>query len=153
MIRISPNAVGDAKIIKLAVRFGSAIKLYFQVGNDSLVEFIIWDVAGQAKFQTMRKHFYQSADAQLLIFDLTRPKSFQNVSSWHQDIKEHLGDNIPGLIIANKKDLINDRNVSKEEIKNLEKKLNVKGVETSALTGENVDEAFLKLTKNLIKGN
>ena len=49
MIRISPNAVGDAKIIKLAVRFGSAIKLYFQVGNDSLVEFLQCESDDKAK--------------------------------------------------------------------------------------------------------
>jgi len=119
--------------------------------NDSLVEFIIWDVAGQAKFQMMRKHFYQSADAQILMLDLTRPKTFQNISSWYSDIEEHLGEKTPGLIIANKKDLINDRNVSKEQIKDIEKKLNLNVLETSALTGENVDESFIKLAETLIK--
>jgi len=118
--------------------------------NGSLVEFIIWDIAGQEKFNMMRKHFYQSADAQILMLDMTRRKTFYSINTWYEDTKEHLGKNTPGLIIANKLDLKDKREVSTEELIALEKELNLKWLETSALTGENVDESFLNLAETLI---
>lgn len=114
------------------------------------IDYVLWDIAGQSKFQRMRKHFYTGASGQLLIFDLTRPKTFKNVRNWYQDIKANLNAKLEGFIIGNKKDLVDNRHISEEEIAELSKELGLEYFETSALTGENVDDAFYKLGEILI---
>ncbi len=123
-----------------------------QVGKSN-VNFVIWDVAGQSKFQMMRTHFYTGAEAVLLIFDLTREKTFQSIPNWDKDIKTSLGGrNIVkiGFILGNKKDLVDERKVSLEEGNNTGSELNLKYIETSALTGENVNDAFIKIAEALV---
>ena len=115
-----------------------------QVKNKQ-IHFIIWDIAGQSKFQMMRKHFYSGADGQLLIFDLTRPNTLKNIASWYQDIKSYLKKDLAGFVLGNKSDLGDLRNVDDGEIKTLAKELNLEYIETSALSGENIDEAFQRL--------
>lgn len=112
--------------------------------NSSII-YILWDIAGQSKFERMRRHFYQGADGILLVFDLTREKTFKSILDWYQDIKNYLKENLRGFIIGNKCDLIDERKVTEEEISSLAEQLNLGYVETSALTGENVDEAFHKM--------
>jgi len=123
-----------------------------QVGKSN-VNFVIWDVAGQSKFQMMRTHFYTGAEALLLIFDLTREKTFQSVPNWHKDILDSLGDrNLIkiGFLLGNKKDLVDERKVSTDEGIKVCGELNLEFIETSALTGENIDESFIKIAKALL---
>jgi len=115
------------------------------------IEFVIWDIAGQAKFQMMRKHFYSGSDGILLLFDLTRPETFHDIKRWYSDIRTNLGTELHGLILANKNDLLDQRQVSKDQITKVAEELSLEAVETSALTGENVDAAFAKLGKLLIQ--
>lgn len=116
--------------------------------NGFVTEFIIWDIAGQAKFQRFRKHYYQGADGVFLVFDLTKKESFQNIPRWHQDIKHHLGE-VPGYLIGNKSDLEDERQISEDEILKLVHDLNLQDIRTSALTGDNIDQAFFNLGKLL----
>ncbi len=113
--------------------------------KNNRIRFVIWDIAGQSKFQVMRRHFYEGAEGQLLIFDLTRPITFQNIRKWYKDIKLHTKNVLPGFILGNKSDLIEQRNVFGDEIIELADELGLEYIETSALTGKNVDKAFLKL--------
>ncbi|MBD3230558.1 MAG: GTP-binding protein [Candidatus Lokiarchaeota archaeon] len=118
--------------------------------NNNIINYIIWDIAGQSKFQKMRKHFYTGASGQLLIFDLTRPKTFENIINWFNDIKSNLNTRLHGFIIGNKKDLIEKREIPEKEVEEISEKLGLEYFETSALTGENVDEAFYKLGEILL---
>ncbi len=114
------------------------------------IKFVIWDIAGQEKFGMMRRHFYEGADGMLLIFDLTRPETFQNIKKWYKDIKTHIKKELHGFILGNKSDLFEERKVFHEEISNLAKELSLAHFETSALTGRNVDKAFYKLGEKLV---
>ncbi|MFX0058802.1 MAG: GTP-binding protein [Candidatus Hodarchaeota archaeon] len=120
--------------------------------NSKMVELILWDIAGQSKFQLMRKHFYQGAEGLLLIFDLTNPKSFESITKWYEDIKRNLSNkfNIVGCIFGNKVDLKNERKVDEALAKEVAKGLNLLYIETSALTGQNVENAFYQIAKALI---
>ena len=119
--------------------------------KNTRIKFVIWDIAGQSKFQVMRRHFYEGAEGQLLIFDLTRPITFQNIRKWYKDIKLHLKDELHGFILGNKSDLIEQRKVFGDEIIELANELGLEYIETSALTGRNVDKAFFKLGELLSK--
>ncbi|MFX1298289.1 MAG: Rab family GTPase, partial [Promethearchaeota archaeon] len=129
---------------------GTSISEKFVQIENIKIEFVIWDIAGQAKFRIMRKHFYVGADGLLLIFDLTRPETFKNIINWYEDIKSILNKELHGFILGNKSDLVDARKVSEKEIFDLANQLKLEYIETSALSGENVDKAFYKLGELLI---
>ncbi|MEE9377759.1 MAG: Rab family GTPase [Candidatus Lokiarchaeia archaeon] len=122
--------------------------------NKYYANLILWDIAGQSKFEVMRRHFYNGAEGVILIFDLTNLKSFESISNWYNDIHKNvkiLKEELIGFILGNKEDLINERKVPSENAKKIAKKFNLEYIETSALTGKNVEESFYKLAEALIK--
>ena len=121
--------------------------------KDNLVKLIIWDIAGQVKFETMRRHFYKGAEALILIFDLTNRKTFESIFNWYKDIKNHMIEKpeLIGFILGNKEDLTDMRMINEEEAKKIANELNLEYIETSALTGKNVESSFYKVAGNLIK--
>jgi small GTP-binding protein len=118
------------------------------------INLILWDIAGQSKFEVMRRHFYQGTEAVILIFDLTNRKSFDSVPNWFQDLRKNVSpfkERLTGFILGNKEDLIEKREVSNEEALNVANELGLGYIETSALTGKNVEESFIKLSKALLE--
>ncbi len=115
------------------------------------VEFIIWDIAGRSKFNKMRKHYYHGADGVFFVFDLTDISSFNNIQDWVSDVTYYLGNNIKGILLGNKSDLVKQRKISDNQIMELIKKLNFQYIQTSALTGENIEESFFNLRAILIQ--
>jgi len=121
--------------------------------NNILIKLIIWDIAGQIKFEAMRRHFYKGAEAVILIFDLTNRKSYESISNWFKDVKKNIipvKDEIIGFILGNKEDLVDNRNINPEEPVILAEQLNLKYIEISALTGKNVEDCFISLAETLI---
>ncbi len=110
--------------------------------------FALWDIAGQSKFSRFRNHFYSGADGFLLVFDLTNPKTFDNVPGWYRDVRSLLPE-IPGIIIANKHDMENNRQITDDAMAKISQELNCKIVITSAMTGENVETVFKELGQQL----
>jgi len=149
ILRFTDNAFNRTYIPTMGVNITDK---NFRVNNHT-IEIVLWDIAGQSKFQLMRKHFYQGTEAILLIFDLTNPQSFESVREWYKDIKKYLPEktNLVGYIFGNKIDLINERKVNEQEGISLAKELHLEYIETSALTGQNVENAFYNLAKTLIK--
>jgi len=120
-----------------------------------VVELVLWDIGGQTKFELIRKKFYEGASILLVIFDLTNPMSFVNVSKWHQDIKNYMKNNkaLKGYLIGNKNDLLKKRIVSEIDAKRLSYALDLEYLEISALTGYNVEMAFHKVARKLLNFN
>ncbi|MHA2183026.1 MAG: Rab family GTPase [Promethearchaeota archaeon] len=150
ILRITDNAFMRTYIPTLGVSISEKlIKV-----EDEFVNLIFWDIAGQSKFEVMRRHFYQGAEAVIVIFDLTNRKSFESVSGWYRDIKKHLElyqKSLVGFFLGNKEDLVNERKVPAEEALNIAKSLNIEYIETSAKTGKNIEEILTKLAESLIK--
>ena len=117
----------------------------------SNIQLVVWDIAGQSKFETMRSAFYKGARGVLLVFDLTNPKSFNGLKNWHKDIQQHIDieEQLIGFILGNKSDKVDERKIIKEEAMELAKELNLEYIETSALTGDNVKESFYKMAEYL----
>src|SRR5271157_54109 len=116
--------------------------------NDKSSMLILWDIAGQSKFSTFRKQFYNGTHGVILVFDVTDPESFQDVRKWYTDVKSSV-ENVVGIIIGNKTDLDTDRQVTTQDLEELSSELGLNGFETSALTGENVELAFKDLAGKL----
>ncbi|MFX1259563.1 MAG: Rab family GTPase, partial [Promethearchaeota archaeon] len=110
---------------------------------------------GQSKFRPMREHFYKGTEGLFLVFDLTLRTSYDNIPNWYQDIRKNLktSKNLIALILGNKNDLIKERVISKEEAFVLADNLNMEFIETSALTGDNVNNAFYKIAERLLSKN
>ncbi len=107
----------------------------------------IWDVAGQTSFRKFRQRFFNGTRGAFLVFDLTLPKSLDNLqASWIEDIQNIAGE-IPLVLIGNKVDLRESVAVSHQDVKDFLKHHSNVGEHfiTSALTGENVENAFHKL--------
>lgn len=119
--------------------------------NEIKVQFALWDIAGQDRFFLMRRQFYQGADGVIIIFDLSRRDTFNSIFNSYKDIKENIGNfgKITGFLIGNKNDL-SHREISLEEARDLAKKINFGYIETSALNGNNVLDAFNEIAQNLL---
>ena len=110
---------------------------------------IIYDTAGQERFQKLTKNFYQGSKGIILVYNVTEKKSFQNLQNWMDTISQNADNGVEILILGNKIDL--ERNVSTEEGQKISSDYNTNFMETSAKTGEFVHEAFLLLLNNIVK--
>ena len=105
----------------------------------------IWDTAGQEKFNSLSKQYFQNSDGILLVFDVTNKDSFNNIKKWYDDVISYSGDKAKKLLIGNKNDMKDSVKVTKDEITKFIKANNLKFIETSAKDNTNVEEAFKKI--------
>nr|KXH76937.1 MAG: hypothetical protein AM324_13370 [Candidatus Thorarchaeota archaeon SMTZ1-83] len=116
---------------------------------------VVWDIAGQPLFQSLRRRYYEGCSGMILAYSVVDRESFDNASKWLVEAHEFMGELPPLIVAGNKIDLrptqVQEETVSTEEgeafTKRFSEKLNTPAIfiETSALTGENIDEAFTKL--------
>ncbi|TFF98989.1 MAG: GTP-binding protein [Promethearchaeota archaeon] len=106
-------------------------------------DLLLWDIAGQQKYKNTRIHFYKGSDVVFLVFDLTNEKTFKNIDKWYKDIKKSTKkQQINGFLVGNKSDLKKKRKISKNDALNLAEELGLEYLETSALTGKNIQKLF-----------
>ncbi|XP_041356350.1 ras-related protein Rab-11B-like isoform X2 [Gigantopelta aegis] len=108
----------------------------------------IWDTAGQERYRAITSVYYRGAVGALVVFDITKQQSFQNLEKWLEEIREHADQEVCIMLVGNKADLRHLRAVTTEDGRMLAEKSNYSFIETSALEGVNVGEAF----NNLIVG-
>ncbi len=108
---------------------------------DVEVRMTIFDLAGQSQFARVRQTYYNGARAGLIVYDVTRPETFEAAKKWYEDCKKVAGDALL-MLIANKIDLEEERQITKEQGMALAEELGIPYFETSALNKEIVDEAF-----------
>ena len=111
----------------------------------NIIELLLWDLAGQHVFKHARKRFYSGSQGAVVVYDVTRPASFQNIESWLNE----LPDNIPMILVGNKIDL--PKEVLVDEAKKYAEEKGMSFLETSALSNTNVSEAFKTLAMQIVK--
>ena len=110
----------------------------------------VWDTAGQERYQSISKGLFQKVQGTIIVYDITNYSSFENISNWLKSINEKCG-TMKILIVGNKKDKEDEREVSTEEAKQFTKSLGLLFMEVSAKTGKNIKEAFTLLVKKIIQ--
>ena len=116
--------------------------------NNKNIKIQIWDTAGQERFKSITKSYYKGAKGAIIVYDITRRATFENVQEWFKDTKT-MGDNthLVLMLVGNKSDLVNERQVSTEEGKKEAEMNGMAFMETSALDGTNITEAFELMAK------
>ncbi|XP_047325274.1 ras-related protein RABA2b-like isoform X1 [Impatiens glandulifera] len=102
----------------------------------------IWDTAGQERYRAITSAYYRGAVGALLVYDITKRQTFENVERWLRELRDHSDSNIVIMMVGNKADLNHLRSVSDQEGQSLAEKQELSFMETSALEGINVDKAF-----------
>lgn len=108
----------------------------------------IWDTAGQERFaRVLLPTYFRKAKGVILVFDMSNNKSFESLSErWMAQLNDHANaDDLAKLLVGNKSDLVDQREVNKEAIQQFCQNYNMEHLETSALSGQNVLQAFEKL--------
>jgi len=130
----------------IGVEFGSRI---VNVGGKA-IKLQIWDTAGQERFRSVTRSYYRGAAGALLVYDTTSRDSFNTLSNWLNDTRTLASPHIIIILVGNKKDLEEAREVTFLEASNFAQENDLIFLETSAKTGENVEESFLKCAKTIL---
>jgi small GTP-binding protein len=112
------------------------------------IKVVIYDTAGHERFQKITKNFYNGAKGIILVYNVNEKKSFDNLQKWVETIQINADNDCEVLLVGNKIDL--DRNVSTEEGEKVSADYKTQFIETSAKTGENIDNAFNILLKSIM---
>ncbi|XP_071549530.1 LOW QUALITY PROTEIN: ras-related protein Rab-27A-like [Panulirus ornatus] len=121
-------------------------------GRSQGVHLQLWDTAGQEKFRSLTTAFYRDAMGFLLLFDLTNEQSFLDIRSWLEQLKTHAYCDNPDIILCgNKVDLVDQRMVSEQRAKEIAEKFGLPYIETSAASGQNVENAVGQLLDAVMK--
>ena len=102
----------------------------------------IWDTAGQERYKAITSAYYKGAKGAFIVYDITRKQSFESVEKWVNDVTAVADKKITIILIGNKSDLEDQRQVTKEQGEEKANKLELAFLETSAFSGENLDKAF-----------
>ena len=121
--------------------------------NNQTINIKLWDTAGQERYKALTQNYFRNAEGVLLTFDVTNTDSFNNLKDWIGSIKTNMeGKNIflPLIIVGNKIDMEDAREITKEDAEKFVSDNNYKYFETSAKTGEGVDDAIRDLVNQVL---
>lgn len=125
------------------------------------IKYMIWDLAGQQAYAAVRSGYYLGSKGIVLVYDVTNRNSYENIPKWLQEFKNIVKEPVPTILVGNKIDLREsvDNSISQDEGVKLAKELEnqignglkVSFFETSAKTGENIEEAFKEIGEDVFE--
>lgn len=117
--------------------------------NELVVKLQIWDVAGQSRFQILRPMYYRGSNGGLLVYDVSRRRTFMLLEEWLEELHKAIQKEIPLVLVANKTDLP-DRVVEPSEGREFADAHGMPYIESSAKTGEGIVDIFAQLGEILV---
>lgn len=112
---------------------------------------IVWDTAGQEKYFSIIKNYFRKSVGVVLVFDIENRASFEKIPFWLSAVRAEAHPQCAGILVGNKCDKASTREVSSEEARRYAAENDLQYIETSALTNENVHEAFVRVTEQICR--
>ncbi len=161
VILIGDSAVGKTNIMSkylkgefmenskatVGVEFGSKL---FTIDNHK-IKAQIWDTAGQEKYKAITGAYYKGSKGAFVVYDITRRDTFDSADKWINDLKASADPKINIILIGNKSDLDDKREVLKDQGEEKAKSFGCAFLETSALNGDNIDKGFEMMVSEVFK--
>ncbi|XP_067394802.1 ras-related protein Rab-6B isoform X1 [Emydura macquarii macquarii] len=117
--------------------------------EDRTVRLQLWDTAGQERFRSLIPSYIRDSTVAVVVYDITNLNSFQQTSKWIDDVRTERGSDVIIMLVGNKTDLADKRQITIEEGEQRAKELSVMFIETSAKTGYNVKQLFRRVASAL----
>merc|ERR1712154_178101 len=117
--------------------------------EDRVLRLQLWDTAGQERFRSLIPSYIRDSSVAIVVYDISNKTSFLNTHKWIEDVREERGDDVVIMLVGNKIDLNDHRQVTKNEGEEKANQLNVMFMETSAKSGDNIKSLFRKVATNL----
>ncbi|CAF4820666.1 unnamed protein product, partial [Rotaria sp. Silwood1] len=111
----------------------------------------IWDTAGQERFRAITKAYYRNASGALLIYDILKASTFQNIVQWYNELRSNVEIDCRIILVGNKFDQRHIRAVSPSDAKQFADERNIQYIETSAFDSTNVEQAFQNLIVDIYR--
>uniref|UniRef100_A0A0D9W190 Uncharacterized protein n=1 Tax=Leersia perrieri TaxID=77586 RepID=A0A0D9W190_9ORYZ len=152
IVLIGDSGVGKSNLLSRFTRNSFSLDSKSTIGVEfatrtievegKIVKAQIWDTAGQERYRAITSAYYRGAVGALLVYDVTKATTFENVKRWLKELRDHADSNIVVMLIGNKIDLKHLRSVSLEDATSFAEREGLSFIETSALDATNVDKAF-----------
>ncbi|KAJ4886676.1 Ras-related protein RABA1g [Raphanus sativus] len=161
VVLIGDSGVGKSNLLSRFTRNEFSLESKSTIGvefatrtihvDDKIVKAQIWDTAGQERYRAITSAYYRGALGALLVYDVTRHVTFENVERWLKELRDHTDANIVIMLVGNKADLRHLRAVSTEDATAFAEREKTFFMETSALEALNVEDAFTQLLSQIYR--
>ena len=149
LVRFSDDVFVENYVTTIGVDF----RFKTMIVKNKIAKIQIWDTAGQERYRSITTAYYRGAAAIIICCDSTNKESFYNIKNWIDEISKYTDKDVDKLILMNKCDLTEERQIDKNEISKFEKENGIKIMEVSAKTGNGIDKAFEYIIEKLIDKN
>ncbi|RWR96309.1 ras-related protein RIC2 [Cinnamomum micranthum f. kanehirae] len=161
IVLIGDSGVGKSNLLSRFTRNEFSLESKSTIGvefatrslnvDGKVIKAQIWDTAGQERYRAITSAYYRGAVGALLVFDVTRHSTFENVERWLKELRDHTDPNIVVMLIGNKSDLRHLVAVSTEDGKSFAERESLFFMETSALEATNVENAFAEVLTQIYR--
>ncbi|XP_057495070.1 ras-related protein RABA1d-like [Actinidia eriantha] len=161
VVLIGDSGVGKSNLLSRFTRNEFSLESKSTIGvefatrsltvDGKVIKAQIWDTAGQERYRAITSAYYRGAVGALLVYDVTRHSTFENVERWLRELRDHTDPNIVVMLIGNKSDLCHLVAVSTEDGKSFAERESLFFMETSALEATNVDNAFAEVLTQIYR--
>jgi small GTP-binding protein len=148
LVRLCDNKFDSNFVLTIGVDFKSKM---IPDRNGRRLKLQVWDTAGQERFRTITPAYYRAAMGVVITYDITDRASFEHVEYWITQLEQHGDTKVQKILVGNKSDLEECRKVSREDGAALAARCGMEFFETSAKTGESVEDAFLKISDQVVE--
>ncbi|GAM28357.1 hypothetical protein SAMD00019534_115330, partial [Acytostelium subglobosum LB1] len=146
LYRFTDNKFKSQSNHTIGVDFASRI---VEVGGRS-VKLQVWDTAGQERFRSVTRSYYRGSAGVILVYDIANRETYNHITNWLSDARALASKDVTIILVGNKSDMSAEREVSFLEAIKVAQENDLLFLETSALSGDNVEETFLKCAKSIV---